>query len=89
MVSSENFVEVTIKESTQLPDSRGNAVKNMLLMDHQININHVRVSLKYDIKGDLLKSQLNKSVYDLFADPIIEYAVANRLLLDSKYSLSP
>ena len=81
---SENFVEVTIKENTQLPDSRGNAIKEMLLMDHQLNINHVRVSLKYHIIGDLSKLQLNKSVYELFADPIIEFGVANRLLLDSK-----
>ena len=84
MIHSENFVEVTIKESPQLPDSRGNAIKNMLLIDHQISIDEVRVSLKYDIKGILSKSQLNRSVYDLFADPIIEFALANSLLLDSK-----
>ena len=84
MIHSENFVEVTIKESPQLPDSRGNAIKNMLLIDHQISIDEVRVSLKYDIKGILSSSQLNRSVYDLFADPIIEFALANSLLLDSK-----
>ena len=84
MVVLENFVEVTIKEDPGLPDSRGNAIKNMLLMDHQININQVRVSLKYDIKGVISKSQLNRSVYDLFADPIIEFALANNLLLDSE-----
>ena len=84
MIHSGNFVEVTIKESPQLPDSRGNAIKNMLLIDHQISIDKVRVSLKYDIKGILSKSQLNRSVYDLFADPIIELALANSLLLDSK-----
>ncbi|MBK64480.1 MAG: phosphoribosylformylglycinamidine synthase [Euryarchaeota archaeon] len=84
MATPENFVEVTIKEDTQLPDSRGKAIKEMLLMDHQINIGHVRVSLKYDITGDLSKSQLNKSVYELFADPIIEFATANSFLLDSR-----
>jgi len=84
LVVPENFVEVTIKEDSHLPDSRGNAIKNMLLMDHQININQARVSLKYDIKGVISKSQLNRSVYDLFADPIIEFALANNLLLDSE-----
>jgi phosphoribosylformylglycinamidine synthase len=82
--TSENFVEVTVKESTHLPDSRGNAIKNMLLMDYHIDVNKVRVSLRYDIKGSISSSQLNKSVYDLFSDPIIEFGSANRLLLNSK-----
>ena len=80
---SENFVEVTTKESSELPDSKGNSIKNMLLMDHQIEVEKVRVSTKYDIRGVLNKSEVQKSVYDLFADPIIELGSANDLLLNS------
>ena len=79
-----NFVEVTLKESPELPDSRGNTIKNMLMTDHQINIDKVRVLLKYDIKGKISNSQINKAVYDLFADPIIEFGSANDSLLNSK-----
>ena len=60
MIHSENFVEVTIKESPQLPDSRGNAIKNMLLIDHQISIDEVRVSLKYDIKGNAVITAIER-----------------------------
>ena len=81
--SSENFIEITTKESSQLPDSRGNSIKSMLFMDHQIKVDKVRVSIKYDIKGDFNKSDVQRSVYDLFADPIIEYGLANDLLLNS------
>ncbi|MAV60190.1 MAG: phosphoribosylformylglycinamidine synthase [Marine Group II euryarchaeote MED-G38] len=80
---SENFVEVTTKESSELPDSKGNSIKNMLLMDHQIEVEKVRVSTKYDIRGVLNKFEVQKSVYDLFADPIIEFGSANDLLLNS------
>ena len=59
---SENFVEVTTKESSELPDSKGNSIQHMLLMDHQMEVEKVRVSTKYDIRGVVTKIKGQKKV---------------------------
>ena len=77
-------VEVTTKEMEGLPDARGDSVRGMLSSDYGIDVERVKVTLGYLIKADLQLDELEKTVYDLFADPIIEHGTCSGTLLDSQ-----
>ena len=76
-------VEVTTKDMEGLPDARGNSVKGMLSSDYGIDVQRVKVTLGYLIKAELQPEELERTVYDLFADPIIEHGTCSGNLLDS------
>ena len=77
-------VEVTTKEMEGLPDARGDSVRGMLSSDYGIDVERVKVTLGYLIKADLQLDELERTVYDLFADPIIEHGTCSGTLLDSQ-----
>ena len=77
-------VEVTTKEMEGLPDARGDSVRGMLSSDYGIDVGRVKVTLGYLIKADLQLDELERTVYDLFADPIIEHGTCSGTLLDSQ-----
>ena len=77
-------VEVTTKEMEGLPDARGDSVRGMLSSDYGIDVGRVKVTLGYLIKADLQLDELERTVYDLFADPIIEHGTCSGKLLDSQ-----
>ena len=83
MISVIDSVEVTTRNLPDLPDSRGNSIKKLFLTDHSINIDTVRIALRYDIKSNLNNLQIKRAVSDLFSDPIIEYGVSNSQVLKS------
>ncbi|MBR41402.1 MAG: phosphoribosylformylglycinamidine synthase [Euryarchaeota archaeon] len=76
-------VEVTTKDMEGLPDARGDNVRGMLSSDYGIDVGRVKVSLGYLIKANLQPEELERTVYDLFADPIIEHGTCSGNLLDS------
>ena len=76
-------VEVTTKDMEGLPDARGDSVRGILSSDYGIDIRRVKVTLGYLIKADLQPEELQRTVYDLFADPIIEHGACAGNLLDS------
>ena len=80
-------VEVTTKDMEGLPDARGDSVRGILSSDYGIDVGRVKVTLGYLIKADLQVEELQRTVYDLFADPIIEHGTCNGNLLDDDLSL--
>ena len=76
-------VEATTKDMEGLPDARGDSVRGILSSDYGIDVRRVKVTLGYLIKADLQPEELQKTVYDLFADPIIEHGACAGNLLDS------
>ena len=76
-------VQVTTKDMEGLPDARGDGVRGILSSDYGIDVGQVKVTLGYLIKADLQPEELEKTVYDLFADPIIEHGTCSGNLLDS------
>ena len=75
-------VEVTTKDMEGLPDARGDSIRGILSSDYGIDVGRVKVTLGYLIKADLQVEELQRTVYDLFADPIIEHGTCNGNLLD-------
>ena len=53
----------------------------MLAADHGIEVGDVRVSLGYQVQAEMTSEQIERTVYDLFADPVIEQASCNGALL--------
>jgi len=84
MENTIHTIEVITQELPGLPDARGNQIKNMLFTDHKIYVDKVRMSLGYIIKANLNHKQINSSIYDLFADPIIEHGSLDSKLLNSE-----
>ncbi len=76
-----HFVEVTTRALEGLPDARGDSVRSMLAADHDILVGDVRVSLGYQIQAEMTSEQIERTVYDLFADPVIEHGSCNGALL--------
>jgi len=76
-------VEVTTRDMEGLPDARGDSVASMLAADHGIKVGGVRVNLGYLIKAEMSQDEVERSVYDLFADPVIEIGSSSKALLDS------
>ena len=77
-----NF-EVTTRDIEGLTDARGDSVKSMLESDYGVQVNNVRVILGYQVKSDMSLEQATRSIYDLFADPIIEVGNLENSLLDN------
>jgi phosphoribosylformylglycinamidine synthase subunit PurSL len=78
-----NF-EVTTRDIEGLTDARGDSVKSMLESDYGVQVNNVRVILGYQVKSDISLEQATRSIYDLFADPVIEVGNLENSLLDNK-----
>jgi phosphoribosylformylglycinamidine synthase len=76
-----HFVEVTTRALEGLPDARGDSVRSMLAADHDILMGDVRVSLGYQVQAEMTPEQIERTVYDLFADPVIEDGSCNGALL--------
>ena len=76
-------VEVTTRDMEGLPDARGDSVASMLATDHGIKVGGVRVNLRYLIKAEMSEEEIERTVYDLFADPVIEIGSCTGALLDS------
>ena len=78
-----HFIEVTTRDLEGLPDARGDSVRSMLAADHGIEVGVIRVSLGYQVQAEMTPEQIERTVYDLFADPIIEHGSCNGALLDA------
>ena len=76
-------IEVTTRDLEGLPDARGDSVRSMLAADHNLEVTEVRVSLGYLVKAEMSQDEVTRSVYDLFADPVIEHGSSSAALLDS------
>ena len=77
------LVEVTTRDLDGLPDARGNSIREMLASDHGISVDRVRVILGYQVLGTLTDEEAERTVYDLFADPIIETGRTGDTLLST------
>ena len=75
--------EVTTRELEGLPDARGDSVKSMLASNYNINVESVRVILGYQVRASLSPDEAERTVYDLFADPVMEEGSVNTRLLDN------
>ena len=75
-------IEVTTRDLEGLPDARGDSVRSMLATDH-LEVGAVRVSLGYLVKAEMNQEEAARSVYDLFADPVIEHGSSQGRLLDT------
>ena len=78
-----SLVEVTTRDLDGLPDARGNSIREMLASDHGISVGRVRVILGYQVLGELTDEEAERTVYDLFADPIIETGRTGDTLLST------
>ncbi|MED5159103.1 MAG: hypothetical protein VYD62_02675, partial [Candidatus Thermoplasmatota archaeon] len=76
-------IEVTTRDLEGLPDARGDSVSSMLASDYGMEVGAVRVSLGYLVKAEMSQEEIARSVYDLFADPVIEHGSSEGHLLDS------
>ena len=77
-------VEVTPKQGPGMRDVRGDVVRRQLAADHNISVSQIRSIVGFLIKSDLDGDAIATRVDDLFADPIIEDAATNTLLLTNK-----
>ena len=76
-------IEVTTRDLEGLPDARGDSVRSMLSADFGLEVGAVRVSLGYLVKAEMNQEEAARSVYDLFADPVIEHGSSEGRLLDA------
>ena len=76
-------IEVTTRALEGLPDARGDSVRSMLSADFGLEVGAVRVSLGYLVKAEMNQEEAARSVYDLFADPVIEHGSSQGRLLDA------
>ena len=74
--------EVTTRDLAGLPDARGDSVKSMLASNYNLNVQSVRVILGYQVRAKLSTEESERTVYDLFADPVMEQGSVNARLLD-------
>ncbi|DAC33038.1 MAG TPA: hypothetical protein D7H95_01505, partial [Candidatus Poseidoniales archaeon] len=65
-------------------DVRGDVVRRQLAADHNISVSEIRSIVGFLIKSDIDGEAIATRVDDLFADPIIEDAATNTLLLTNK-----
>ena len=77
-------VEVTPKQGPGMRDVRGDVVRRQLASDHSITVLEVRSIVGFLIKSDIDADSISARVEDLFADPIIEDAATNSLMLASE-----
>ncbi len=77
-------VEVTPKQGPGMRDVRGDVVRRQLASDHSITVPEVRSIVGFLIKSDIDADSISARVEDLFADPIIEDAATNSLMLASE-----
>ncbi len=84
-----HFVEVTTRALEGLPDARGDSVRSMLASDHDILVGDVRVSLGYQVQAEMTPEQIERTVYDLFADPVIEHGLVQRCVVGDLPGYSP
>ena len=75
--------EVATRDLDGLTDARGQSTKSVLVSDAGIAVADVRVILGYHVRGNLTEDECKRSLYDLFADPIIETASYGDPLLSS------
>ena len=78
-----NF-QVATRDIEGLTDARGESIKAMLKSDYSILVNSVRVILGYQVKSNISEKEAERAIYDLFADPIIEFGALNQSLIDNK-----
>ena len=78
-----NF-QVATRDIEGLTDARGESIKAMLQSDYSISVNSVRVILGYQVKSNISEKEAERAIYDLFADPIIEFGDLNQSLIDNK-----
>ena len=64
-------------------DVSGDVVRRQLASDHSISVQEVRSIVGYLIKSEIDSDSIASRVNDLFADPIIEDATTNALMLTS------
>ena len=76
-------VEVTPKQGPGMRDVRGDVVRRQLASDHSISVPEVRSIVGYLVKSEIDSDSIGSRVNDLFADPIIEDATTNALMLSS------
>ena len=74
--------EVTTRELEGLPDARGDSVKSMLASNYNINVESVSDS-RLSSMSEFIFDEAERTVYDLFADPVMEEGSANTRLLDN------
>ena len=77
-------VEVTPKQGPGMRDVRGDVVRRQLTSDHSIVVPEVRSIVGFLIKSNIDADSISARVEDLFADPIIEDAATNSLMLSSE-----
>ena len=70
-------VEVTPKQGEGMRDVRGDVVRRQLMADHNIKVEEVRSINGFLIKSNLNSEKIEKTVYDLFSDPIMRTGLAN------------
>ena len=75
--------EATTRDLAGLPDARGDSVKSMLASNYNLNVESVRVILGYQVRANLSPDEAERTVYDLFADPVMEEGSVNNRLLDN------
>ncbi|MEO2222449.1 MAG: hypothetical protein ABGX29_05980, partial [Candidatus Poseidoniia archaeon] len=63
--------EVTTKDVEGLPDARGNSIKAMLASNYGVEVGTVRVILGYQVRAEMTNEDAQRTVFDLFADPVI------------------
>lgn len=78
-----NF-QVTTRDIEGLTDARGESIKAMLESDYSISVESVKVILGYQVKTNITEKEAERAIYDLFADPIIEFGSLNQSLIDNK-----
>ena len=81
-------VEVTPKQGPGMRDVRGDVVRRQLTSDHSIVVPEVRSIVGFLIKSNIDADSISARVEDLFADPIIEDAATNSLMLSSQQPVS-
>ena len=75
--------EATTRDLAGLPDARGDSVKSILASNYNLNVESVRVILGYQVRANLSPDEAERTVYDLFADPVMEEGSVNTRLLDN------
>ena len=78
-----NF-QVATQDIEGLTDARGDSIKAMLESDYSISVDSVRVILGYQVKSDISEEEARRAIYDLFADPIIEFGTLDKSLINNK-----
>ena len=78
-----NF-QIATRDIEGLTDARGESIKAMLESDYSISVKSVKVILGYQVKTNITEKEAERAIYDLFADPIIEFGALNQSLIDNK-----